>query len=87
LVGGLADEAMRWAETVKVLEVDLINLVGNIILAAGYISYVGPFTAVYREKLLKTWMSFAKDKNIPYSFDFTLERILGDPVLIREWNI
>lgn len=38
LVVGLADEATRWTETVKVLEVDLINLVGNIILAAGYIS-------------------------------------------------
>lgn len=49
LVVGLADEAKRWQETVKVLEVDLINLVGNIMLAAGYISYVGPFTAIYRE--------------------------------------
>jgi len=38
---------------VKVLEVDLVNLVGNIILAAGYISYVGPFTAKYRDRLLK----------------------------------
>ena len=53
LVVGLADEAKRWDATVKVLEVDLVNLVGNIILAAGYISYVGPFTSKYREKLLK----------------------------------
>jgi len=55
LVVGLADEAARWTTTVKVLEVDLINLVGNIMLAAGYISYVGPFTSGYRDKLLKVW--------------------------------
>lgn len=71
----------------KVLEVDLVNLVGNILLAAGYISYVGPFTAKYRDRLLKQWMAFATTKRIPYSSDFAVERILGDPVHIREWCI
>lgn len=84
---GLADEAARWKETVAVLEVDLVNLVGNILLGAGYISYVGPFTARYRERLLKQWMKFAASKRLPYSADFAVERILGDPVQIREWNI
>lgn len=55
LIVGLADEGTRWTETVKVLEVDLINLVGNIMLAAGYISYVAPFTSKYRDSLLKRW--------------------------------
>lgn len=55
LVVGLADEATRWTDTVKVLEVDLVNLVGNIILAAGYISYVAPFTSKYRQSLLERW--------------------------------
>jgi dynein heavy chain, axonemal len=87
LVVGLADEAQRWRETVKVLEVDLVNLVGNILLAAGYISYVGPFTAQYRASLLKRWMEFARAKRLPFSDDFAIARILGDPVLIREWNI
>ena len=87
LVVGLADESVRWTETVKVLEIDLINLIGNIILAAGYISYVGPFTAKYRNNLLQKWMKYAESKKIPYSADFTIDRILGDPVQIREWNI
>ena len=87
MVVGLADEARRWTQTVKVLEVDLINLIGNIILAAGFISYVGTFTMKYREILLKEWMKVCKEKNIPYSNDFTVERILGDPVLIRQWGI
>ena len=55
---GLASESKRWAETVKVLDVDLINLIGNIVLAAGYISYVGTFTSKYRDHLLNTWMKF-----------------------------
>ena len=87
LVVGLADEAERWRQTVKVLDVDLINLVGNVMLGAGYLSYVGPFTSKYRDQLLKQWMKFFVAKRIPYSNDFAVERILGDPVQIREWNI
>ena len=87
LVVGLADEAKRWSETVKVLQVDEINLVGNMILAAGYVSYVGPFTSKYRNSLLKRWMKFSMSKGIPFSSDFTVEKVLGDPVLLREWNI
>jgi len=44
LVGGLKDESVRWALAIKVLEKELVNLMGNTILAAGYISYVGTFT-------------------------------------------
>ena len=87
MVVGLADEAKRWSETVKVLQVDEVNLVGNMILAAGYVSYVGPFTAKYRTNLLKRWMKFSMSKGIPFSSDFTVEKVLGDPVLLREWNI
>jgi dynein heavy chain len=86
-VVGLADEGTRWRETVAVLEVDLVNLVGNILLAAGYISYVGPFTSKYRNLLLKKWMDFCKKKKFPFSADFNVARILGDPVIIREWGI
>lgn len=87
LVGGLADEALRWKDTVAVLEVDLVNLVGNILLGAGYISYVGPFTSGYRNSLLKKWMKFASSKRLPFAQDFAVDRVLGDPVVIREWSI
>ena len=87
MVVGLADESKRWAATVKILEVDLVNLIGNILLAAGYISYVGTFTAKYRASLLQTWMTACHAHHIPFSNDFSVERVLGEPVQIREWNI
>ncbi len=87
LVNGLHDESLRWAQAIKVLEKQLFNLVGNVLLGAGYISYVGTFTQTYRVKLLKSWMSHLTENNIPFSFDFSLESQLGDPVLIRDWCI
>jgi dynein heavy chain len=65
----------------------LVNLVGNIMIAAGYVSYVGPFTANFRKSLIDHWMKYAIEKKIPYSDDFSIEGVLGDPVMIREWNI
>jgi dynein heavy chain len=86
-VNGLHDESLRWAQAIKVLEKQLVNLVGNVLLGAGFISYVGTFTQNYRVTLLKSWMKHLTENNIPFSHDFSLETQLGDPVLIREWCI
>jgi dynein heavy chain len=86
LVNGLADESARWVESEQKLGVELINLIGNIMVSAGFVSYVGPFTAEYRNKLLAGWMVFAKEQGIPYSDDLTIRDQLGDEVIIREWN-
>lgn len=48
LVVLLADEAVRWKETVEVLDVEIQELVGNVFLSCACISYFGAFTGVYR---------------------------------------
>ena len=62
-------------------------MTGNILLSAGYISYVGTFTANFRNSLLKDWMQDLVAKNVPFSNDFTVEKQLGEPVVIRDWLI
>lgn len=52
LVNGLAAESLRWKDQEASLSIELVNLVGNIMIAAGYISYVGPFTANFRKDLI-----------------------------------
>lgn len=53
LTGGLASESTRWVQAVKNLESDEVNLVGNMMLAAGYQSYIGVFTSTFRKQLLE----------------------------------
>ena len=55
LVVGLADESKRWAESIEDLKKDKVNMLGNSVLAAGYISYLGCFTRKYRERLVGEW--------------------------------
>lgn len=44
LIGGLADERVRWKETVQHLDYMVNNVAGDVLLSAAYIAYLGPFT-------------------------------------------
>jgi len=58
LVSGLSSEQVRWKSTAEILEEDMTNLVGNMILSSGYISYLGPFTLKYRIEILDKWITY-----------------------------
>ncbi len=32
------------------------NVVGDVLIASGVISYMGPFTADFRERIVRTWI-------------------------------
>ena len=51
------------------------------------VCYAGPFTAKYREKLLKEWLDFSSEVALPRSEGFMIAEIMTDPVTIREWNM
>ncbi|OMJ81043.1 hypothetical protein SteCoe_18549 [Stentor coeruleus] len=87
LVSGLSSESKRWAESAKSLEGDLKNLVGNIMLAAGFVAYLGPFTMSYRNSLMDGWISFSRSQRVPVFNVFSAERILADAVEVREWTL
>lgn len=51
LVVLLADEGIRWKETVEKIQVEIDNLVGNVFLSCACIAYYGGFTGEYRKML------------------------------------
>lgn len=75
-----ASEAERWARTVDELGVAIINLIGDVFLAAAAISYNGPFTGFYRNELVNYWIEKVKEASIPVSEKFSLVGTLGDPL-------
>jgi len=43
-------------------------MIGNALLSAAFVSYIGPFNAVFREKLWKlNWLEDIKQKKIPFT--------------------
>lgn len=57
LVKGLAGENKRWGENVKILSGTIKSVVGNALLAAAFVSYIGAFSAKLRLELWsKIWL-------------------------------
>ena len=87
LTVGLADEQVRWTESVDTLGTSIDNLVGDIFISSACISYYGPFTGVYRDQMVGKWIDGCRDLEIPISDGSNMEATLGDPMQIREWQI
>ncbi len=87
LIGGLGGEKDRWTESAKVLGELFIKLTGDVLVAAGVVAYLGPFTVSYRNGCLTEWIEQCKLRRIPCSDEFSLSNTLGDAVKIRAWKI
>nr|XP_026485669.1 dynein heavy chain 3, axonemal [Vanessa tameamea] len=87
LIGGLGGEKARWTDLANQLQQLLSNIIGDVLLAAGFIAYLGPYTVNYRRELVQTWNERAIKLEIPCSEIFSLISTLGEPVVIRAWNI
>ncbi|KAK7127569.1 hypothetical protein R3I93_020220 [Phoxinus phoxinus] len=87
LIGGLADEKVRWRETVQQLEYMVNNVAGDVLLAAGYVAYLGPFTGEYRSSMADEWLRGFKELTVPHTEQPNLISTLGDKVKIRSWQI
>jgi len=44
LIGGLADEKVRWGESVANFNTQLTNVIGDVMVSAGVVAYQGAFT-------------------------------------------
>ncbi|KAJ3111626.1 Dynein heavy chain 6, axonemal [Phlyctochytrium bullatum] len=83
----LADEQVRWMESIETLNMKIDALVGNIFLCAASVAYFGAFTSVYRQELVRYWIRKCQDIGIPVSETFNLSDNLADPAIVRDWNI
>jgi dynein heavy chain len=82
LTNGLGSEHERWKENVQILDMRIRQLVGDVFIAAACISYYGPFTGIFREKLVQKWVDQCISMEIPTSDKFNMPLVMGDPMEI-----
>ncbi|XP_021708238.1 dynein heavy chain 6, axonemal [Aedes aegypti] len=87
LTSALADEEIRWRDTVEELTAEQFAVPGDVLVASAYVAYLGAFPIGYRRELTKYWVEECRNLNIPSSDKFNLVKILGDSFQIRQWNI
>ncbi|GFO48624.1 dynein heavy chain 6, axonemal-like [Plakobranchus ocellatus] len=86
LTAALADEQVRWEESVAEFTVQLNNVVGDVFIAAACVAYYGAFTATYRYQLVLDWTKRLEELSIPVTPGLTLVSVLADNYAIRQWN-
>ncbi|KAG8459526.1 hypothetical protein KFE25_012861 [Diacronema lutheri] len=87
LLGGLGGEKVRWQATVQALTASEASLVGDVLVAAASVAYIGPFTAGYRADLCATWRTHMAELRLPFSEGVTLMATMLDGVQMRQWAI
>ncbi|XP_056155233.1 dynein axonemal heavy chain 5 [Lampris incognitus] len=87
LIVGLGGEKVRWTESSAQFQTQIKQLVGDILLATGFLSYAGPFNQEYRNLLLDQWKTEINQQHIPYNHDVNVIGLLVDNTTVGEWNL
>jgi dynein heavy chain len=87
LIGGLGGEEVRWTETVKHLNVAIKNVVGDILVSAGTVSYLGPFTSDFRTEIVQMWRDKMYEDGTPHTNGCDIVQTLAVPTQLRSWQL
>jgi len=85
LITGLSGEKIRWEASLVDLDEQFINLTGNAMLAASFMSLCGPFPSDYREELSNSWLKKIKQLKIPFKAGFEFCDFLASKAATRRW--
>lgn len=87
LIGALSEEKVSWEEKLEVMKGKVPHMIGDCLLSAGVLVYLGPFSGAFRNREIVKWMNLVTSNNIIFSEKFSLEDAIGDAMEIRKWTI
>ena len=87
LVNGLADENVRWTESVKSFDQQEAQFVGDVLVASAFVSYIGAFNAKFRNDLVvECWIPDMIERKVPMTEGIMPLDVLCDEAAIATWN-
>ena len=87
LINGLGGEKLRWTQQSRTFKEQMTRLIGDTLLACGFLSYSGPFNQEFRNQLMNTWKALLKHKTIPYTSAINVITMLVDGNETSEWAL
>ncbi len=86
LMKALGSESERWASSIDVCASKIGVILGDVLLASSFVSYLGPFNKKYREKIMNdNFVTFVQEHGIPMSEEFKHIDILTDDATKALW--
>ncbi|CAH1801914.1 unnamed protein product [Owenia fusiformis] len=87
LISGLGSENVRWTKELEELKQMRIRLLGDCLLGASFLSYIGAFSVEFRTDMVeKDWQADILNREIPLSQPYKLEALLTNDVEISKWT-
>ncbi|KAL8575827.1 Dynein heavy chain 10, axonemal [Nucella lapillus] len=87
LMSGLGSESIRWNAELKSLRKSRVQLLGDCMVCAAFLSYVGAFSWEFRDQLVyHDWVGDLMARQVPMSDPFRLENLLTNDVEISKWT-
>ncbi|XP_071619148.1 dynein axonemal heavy chain 10 isoform X2 [Heliangelus exortis] len=86
LISGLGSENERWTKELEDYEVRKVELLGDCLLCAAFLSYAGAFSWEFRNEMIyQVWQEDILSRNIPLGQPFKLESLLTNDVEVSRW--
>ena len=87
LLTGLGSERKRWSEEGGKLQLQADRVVGDGLLSASFLSYLGAFTYKYRSDMLDdTWSSDCEKREIPMTLPYSVRDQLTTEATVQLWG-
>ena len=78
---------LRWNHELEELKKTRVRLLGDCLLSAAFLSYVGAFSWEFRHcMIMEDWREDVMERKIPLSQPYRLEAILTNDVEISKWT-
>ena len=79
LLGNLGSESERWAAQAQAFQDQMATVVGDSLLAAGFLSYIGIFDQQYRQRLMADWQQQLDALGIRWRAQLSCVDYLAEP--------
>ena len=87
LVNALGSESERWSASIIRLGEEIDVVLGDVLLSASFVSYVGPFNKKFRDMIVKDgFIKFFRENEIPHTPEANVLKILTTDAEIASWN-
>ena len=89
LISDLSDEKIRWEASLRALSPRYEGLLGDMLLAAAFVTYLGALTADVRWQAIEQWRQLCICNGLPTvsTSSFSLAGLLADPMTLQKWAL
>jgi dynein heavy chain len=85
LIGRLEGECARWEKCAEELRGAWTGVVGDALLAAGHVAYLGRVPRKLRESQVRAWQAALREIRLPFSEGFSFLRFCAEQHTVQEW--